>query len=321
VKSPLIFIVGGALVIAAAMLFFFYTGTEPPRPKKETPPNKKTYYDDETLEGPILNKVLGWSLVCAFVIAAALPVYWVTEPQRQVSFAKRYNEQSVERGAVFFSDPKVNPQGFGCAVCHGGVQGGTVRYFLQSGPDAGREVVWQAPSLDDVFYRFSREQVHDILVYGRPNTPMPAWGLQGGGPLTEQMLDDVINYLESVQVSPEEASQKAGSGLGLSGKDLFERNCARCHTQGWSYRYPQLTSDRPVFIGPPGGGAFGPAIDDGRSIRQFPDAEAQVKFISDGSVYGKPYGSNGIGSGRMPGFGKVLTDEEIRRIVEYERSL
>lgn len=320
-SSPLVFIVGGALVLAAAVLFFFYSGTEPPRPKKAVPANKKPYHDDEKLEGPVLNKVLGWSLVSAFVIAAALPLYWVTEPQRQVAFAKRYNEQSVERGANFYSDPKVNPQGFGCAVCHGGIQGGSVRYFIQSGPDAGREVVWQAPSLDDVFYRFSREQVHDILVFGRPNTPMPAWGLQGGGPLTEQMIDDVINYLQSVQVSPAEAAQKAGSGLGLTGQELFNRNCARCHTQGWSYRYPEFTTDRPVAIGPPGGGAFGPAIDDGRSLRQFPDPESQIKFISDGSIYGRPYGSNGIGSGRMPGFGKVLTDEEIRRIVEYERSL
>ncbi len=320
-SSPLVFIVGGALVLGAALLFFFYTGTEPAKPRVEVAPNKKPYHDDETLEGPVLTKVLGWSLVCAFVIAAVLPLYWVTEPSRQVSFAKRYNEEAVERGAAFYADPKVNPQGFGCAVCHGGVQGGTVRYFLQSGPDAGREVVWEAPSLDDVFYRFSREQVHDILVYGRPNTPMPAWGLQGGGPLTEQMINDVLSYLESVQVSPEEASRKAGSGLGLSGQELFNRNCARCHTQGWSYRYPDMTSDRPVTLGPPGGGAFGPALNEGRSARQFPEVDSQVKFIAEGSIYGRPYGANGIGSGRMPGFGKLLTDEEIRRIVEYERSL
>jgi mono/diheme cytochrome c family protein len=318
--SSLVFVLAGALVLALATAFFYFTGTEPLRPRKEIPANKKPYYDDETLEGPILTKVLGWSLVCAFIIAGALPLYWITEPQRQLSFAKRYNEQSIRRGEAFFSDPKVNPEGFGCSVCHGGVQGGTVKFVIQAGPDAGKEVVWQAPSLDDVFYRFTREQVHDILVYGRPNTPMPAWGLEGGGPMTEQMLNDVLNYLESVQISPEEAAKKAGSGLGLSGKELFERNCARCHTQGWSYRYPDLSST-PVTLGPPGGGAFGPAINEGRTIRQFPDPEAHAKFIADGSIYGKPYGVNGIGSGRMPGFGKLLTPDEIARIVEYERSL
>ena len=98
--SSLVFVLAGALVLALATAFFYFTGTEPLRPRKEIPANKKPYYDDETLEGPILTKVLGWSLVCAFIIAAALPLYWITEPQRQLSFAKRYNEESIQRGGV-----------------------------------------------------------------------------------------------------------------------------------------------------------------------------------------------------------------------------
>ena len=47
--------------------------------------------------------------------------------------------------------------------------------------DADNEFVatvnWQAPALNTVLLRFSEDEVRNILVYGRPGTPMPAWGL------------------------------------------------------------------------------------------------------------------------------------------------
>lgn len=314
----LILVAGVVLFLGAGFLFF--SGTGPRKPKKVIPANQKRYHEDETLEGPVLTKVLGWSLIFTFMLAAALPLYWLTEPQRQVGFAEKYNRDAAERGKKLFADAKDNPEGFGCATCHGGVKGGATRYVLLSGPEEGREVTWTAPALDDIFYRFSREQVHDILVFGRPNTPMPAWGLRGGGPMTEQMLNDVISYLESIQTDPEAAKQNAGGGQGLSGQKLFEKNCARCHTQGWSYRYPEVTWNKPVVMGPAGGGSFGPNLR-GSVTRQFYDPADQVKFVSDGSQFGKPYGQNGVGTGRMPGMGKILDEKDIMAIVEYERSL
>jgi mono/diheme cytochrome c family protein len=46
-----------------------------------------------------------------------------------------------------------------------------------------------------------------------------------------------------------------------------------------------------------------------------------ISFIKVGSKYGARYGQQGQGSGRMPGFGHVLTDEQIKSVVEYVRSL
>ena len=46
-----------------------------------------------------------------------------------------------------------------------------------------------------------------------------------------------------------------------------------------------------------------------------------IDFINAGSEYGKRYGVQGQGSGRMPGFGSMLTEEQIQKIVEYVRSL
>ena len=34
--------------------------------------------------------------------------------------------------------------------------------------------------------------------------PMPAWGIPGGGPLNEQQVEDVVNYLATIQVTQDE---------------------------------------------------------------------------------------------------------------------
>jgi mono/diheme cytochrome c family protein len=76
---------------------------------------------------------------------------------------------------------------------------------------------------------------------------------------------------------------------------------------------------------PGGGGAFGPNLTGGVELRQFPTLadgiKKHIEFITTGSDFQKQYGTQGIGSGRMPGFGQMLTPEQIQQIVTYERSL
>ena len=45
--------------------------------------NRKPYYDDETLEGPRLDRVLGLGVVLLAITVIALPIYWILEPDRQ----------------------------------------------------------------------------------------------------------------------------------------------------------------------------------------------------------------------------------------------
>jgi mono/diheme cytochrome c family protein len=102
-------------------------------------------------------------------------------------------------------------------------------------------------------------------------------------------------------------------GEALFNLDLGGGNysCARCHTKGWSYGDPQIT----------GGGALGPNLTGGSAVRQFPVKSDMTSFIKGGSEYGKRYGEQGQGSGRMPAFGAMLTDEQINAIVDYVRGL
>ncbi|MDP3983975.1 MAG: cytochrome c, partial [Acidimicrobiia bacterium] len=93
---------------------------------------------------------------------------------------------------------------------------------------------------------------------------------------------------------------------------LFSAYCARCHTSGWSAGL--------IFTQEAGAGGFGPALWDGRPNVQFLSEEDLIGFLTQGSVAQQAYGVNGIGSGRMPGFGKLLSAEDIQLIATYLRS-
>ena len=322
-----LFLVNAVALVLLVVMAVVAARRRPPEP----PANLVPYYDDSTLEGPKLERFLGAAVLFSAVLAAALPVYWLLEPTRQSGMDSDFLADSIERGKERFGRTAVPGSEIlplECAKCHGDKgEGGSASYVLT--PDEPGEVVetvvWTAPSLDDVLLRFSREEVAQIITYGRPGTPMPAWGLEGGGPLPKQPVDDLVNYLQSIQIKPEAAKKRSAERLaallaenpGLSeAEGLFNLNCARCHTKGYSYGEPQI---------PGGGGAFGPNLTGGVELRQFPDAaegvEKHTEFVTTGSDFQKQYGLQGIGSGRMPGFGGILTPEQIAKIVAYERGL
>lgn len=111
------------------------------------------------------------------------------------------------------------------------------------------------------------------------------------------------------------------------GQYLFEQFCARCHTEGWSAFDPADPNTAGVLGLPGGGGGQGGGIGfnlrDGGPARRFGEDDAgfddQVAFVTEGSDENKTYGEAGIGSGRMPGFGQMLTRKQIEAIVTYER--
>jgi len=319
----------------------------------ELAPNRKEYYDDETLEGPRLQRVQLIGVILLFIIVVALPLYWVLEPSRQAGAQEGWDKRFASWGEDLFR-PTADG-GFNCAGCHGGMGAvGGEAPFTVTDPVTGevQSVNWKAPALNTVFYRFSEDEVRFILNYGRPFSPMSPWGLIGGGPMNTQQIDSLLSYLKSIQIPREgcldeelQGDEYFAAGLCESGtlpadtqaeidaaarkavedgdaetygEALFNLDlasgaysCARCHTLGWSYGKP----------GEPGQGAFGWNLTGGSTIAHFASQQDMVNFIKSGSENGKLYGRNGQGSGRMPGFGSMLTDEQIEAIVGYVRSL
>lgn len=98
------------------------------------------------------------------------------------------------------------------------------------------------------------------------------------------------------------------------GAVLFNQNCARCHTSGYSYGEPKA----------PAGGAYGPSLRSSSLLSQFPEKKGQIDFITNGVNDNAAYGKAGVNhwsGGGMPYFANSLTPEQIEKIVDYERSL
>jgi mono/diheme cytochrome c family protein len=323
----------------------------------ELAPNRKPYYDDEGLEGPRLERAQKLAVGMLAVVALGLPFYWIHEPYRQKGAVVHANNNLVKWGSQLF-DTTANG-GFNCAGCHGGMKaaGGGAPFTIVD-PNTGevKAVTWNAPALNTVFYRFTDDEVTFILTYGRPFSPMSPWGLAGGGPMNDQQIASLVAYLHSIQIPMEGCTQanplcnaknnghipagdaKAATAASYSqdaiqraaqaevdagraksiGEALFSLqldagaySCARCHTKGWSYGDPQTT----------GGGAMGPNLTGGSEARQFPKQTDNENFICLGSELGKKYGQQGQGSGRMPAFCGLLSQDQITAVVEYIRSL
>ncbi len=293
--------------------------------------NRKPYVSDEVLEGRKLDRTLMIGMIGLFVVAIGLPVYWLAEPGRQSGAEDEFGRQFDSRGASLFAASGDTEDGLNCAGCHGGMNatGGAAEHTITDAEGRFVKLVqWQAPALNTVLLRYSREEVRYILTYGRPFSPMPAWGIDGGGPLNEQQIQNLIDYIASIQLTPEEAQEQATRGLEqekeaaeeagdpyeTDGEALFNLgyysnfaggaySCGRCHTQGWSYGEKEED----------GGGAFGPNLTNGSELAQFPGAalgaQQHVEFIMSGSEEGQLYGVNGQGTGRMPGFGSTPAEE------------
>jgi mono/diheme cytochrome c family protein len=291
-----------------------------------TAPNRKPYFDDEGLEGRRLTKYLWWAFALLAISAVGLPIYWVREPFRQKGSGldrgtKYFDEESVARGERYFQaspgdPPTPREPHYGCETCHGkkGI-GGVASFTLTdpANPDSPpQQVQWTAPPLNTVMLRFRPDEVLFVLTYGRAGTPMPPWGVNGGGALNDQQLQDLIAYLDSIKLKPDDVKAANVQQYGTTdGAALFEAFCARCHTQGYSYGQPSVM----------GGGAYGPDLTGGATLRQFPTVQQQITWVTETVPIGKQYGQRGISSGRMPFFGDMLTEDQIRAIVGYERTL
>ena len=460
-----------AFGIIAALAFFTAAGFRGSGKVNDYAPNLSKYRTDDDLETKTLDRTLTVAVLLASILTIMIPLYYLGEQERQEGFVEEFDEVSVERGEHLYEE-------FGCGNCHGADGSGGAASYVEK--RSGINVTWTAPAINNVFYRYDDEEVRYWLIYGRANSPMPAWGLEGGGPMNDGQLDDLIEYMHHFQItqeselrtiemnvnsslsrietsellveneiarqkeliqSVEEAPSKLpivekavqdvsallskeggidtdedglsdstetelstysasiSEALGTSilnldpdneqsipgrkdlsvakgylsqleselinirivseGYDkfineaetgleflekaleeklwevsfdeianstfdgdlekairavgLFNAYCARCHTAGYSAGV--------AYTKEIASGGLGPALRAGRANIQFKQREDLIDFIVKGSVNGKAYGVNGVGGGKMPGFGAVLPESDIALIIDYLRGM
>ena len=174
---------------------------------------------DDVLEGPRLTRISVWGLLLSLAMALFIFLYWTAEPSRMTSTTKKFSKDAIERGQQYFALP-TNPQtgatntrGIGCARCHGNdAHGGDVPY---TDSQTNTQVQGHAPDLTVVFnkyvlhpqmgYKTPRDYIMATIDRGRTNNvlgngdDMPTWGQLYGGPLTDQQINDIIDWLQTIQ--------------------------------------------------------------------------------------------------------------------------
>ena len=185
-----------ALVAGISWLGLMVVSTLRNRGGEEIAPNLRPGMDDQELETRRLETGQKVAIAFSAFLAISLPLYFLGETGRQENFVEDFAHESEERGEHLVEE-------FACFSCHGplGV-GGTASYVEKR---SGVTVAWAVPSLDDVLYRYDKDELNFWVTFGRGNTPMPAWGLAGGGPLNELQVVDVVNYLATIQKDQQSA--------------------------------------------------------------------------------------------------------------------
>lgn len=340
------------VVVPAALLwavFIARTGRpgRPRRLKLGIPQALRPGQPDEVLEGPRLERLLLWGLVATLVSAVFIPVYWLPEAQRQSSFDERFHEEAVERGKLIFSvappldedasalefkeEEKAISLGQSCANCHGGDASGGLANPAFKDPFTGKTVAYRAPPLNTVFTRWDKEVVRFTIERGRPGTPMPSWGVEYGGSMTTQMIDDVITWLQSLpgnQEPPEEISEgcrePSESQFMSCGQEIFEARCAVCHGTKGQGKEASGTDSSLDFNN------SGPDEVSDPWFQGMPLWKGDVRHLSFGQHVATV--TNGRRFAFMPPWGEApaqgipvplypLTPEQILAVVTYERSL
>lgn len=162
---------------------------------EEVAPNLKPGMDDQHLETRRLEGGQKAAIVFSAFLAISLPLYFLGENNRQEGFVEEFAEASIDRGSHLAVE-------FQCFDCHGPLGSGGSAQFVEQ--RSGISVSWAAPRLDDIFYRYEADEVNFWITYGRGNTPMPAWGLAGGGPMNEKQVEDLVNYIRTIQLPQQE---------------------------------------------------------------------------------------------------------------------
>lgn len=200
-------VVGALFAIAFVGLLVWLSLRGRPEPKPDIPAGMRPGPPDEMLERRLVDRFLGWGFLFVIFFAVWIAGLWLMEPQTNADDAVTLTERSVDRGATWFAiSDEANPTGFGCARCHG--PAGTGGQLIPFG-----DGFVEPPALNDVCGGpetghgaiESMEDVRSTIEQGRPGTAMPSWSISYEGPMNDQQIDDLLNYLLTIQELPEGA--------------------------------------------------------------------------------------------------------------------
>ena len=157
------------------------------------------------------SSLLAVGLGLALLMLIALAVYWIGDPPRLQAAAASLSQERIERGDALYASQ--------CASCHGLEGEGGLGPALKN-----RTVLKNTP--DEIFF--------SVIRSGVPNTQMPSWSVDFGGPLTDEDIQDLVALLRSWEATAPEILPQQRQPDPAQGALLFASTCALCHGENGS---------------------------------------------------------------------------------------
>jgi mono/diheme cytochrome c family protein len=185
----------GAIFVLTAGTALFLRGRTAER-GADIPAIMRPGPSDSALETPLLQKLMGWSVVLVAFFALWIPYAWLREPTTNLKQEEDLKTQAIERGQAatqLFSE--ANQLGIGCVRCHGPeLRGGVIpfgnSYAYPPNLTTICAGVFASPPHSQIA---SIDDIYQVIQQGR--NAMPSWSIRYQGALDDQQINDLVNYL------------------------------------------------------------------------------------------------------------------------------
>jgi mono/diheme cytochrome c family protein len=202
-EALLIGVASGAVLVLLVLVVA--AGRRRPRvpPELDIPKGMRPGPSDPDLEKPLLERHMAYGLVFVVAMALLVPVVWLQEPVNNKKDTELQLSQSVERGRLTtLPGNEENQTGFNCVRCHGaGLKGGRNFFNGSFVTVPNLTTVCGGAAYNHALIK-SLDDIVTTIAKGRENTDMPSWSVREKGAMDDQQIQDVINYLLSIQVVP-----------------------------------------------------------------------------------------------------------------------
>lgn len=196
----LLIAISGAIIVLVTFAFLASRG--PSRRGADIPRAMRPGPSDPELETGRLHKLQGWGVILTVFLVIWIPLTWLQEPSQNLTQEEDLLRQSIRRGSQavqLYSEE--NQGGIGCVRCHGAELAGS--QILNTSVDP--PTVVNTPSLTTVCggpwtghpLIYSLDDVYTTIRQGR--NLMPSWSIRYAGALDDQQINDIVNYVVSIQ--------------------------------------------------------------------------------------------------------------------------
>jgi mono/diheme cytochrome c family protein len=190
-QAVLVGIVSAVVVLIVAGATMAALRRPPKPPELDIPRGMQPGPSDPDLEKPLLEKLQFWGMALVLLVALWMPALWLLEPDTNADDTRGLVAESIERGRLIsLPGSEENQLGFNCERCHGpGLTGGQNVY---------NGLIVPVPNLQTVCERLTLDQIVTTIAEGRQGTDMPSWSVRFAGAMHDQQINDLINYILSL---------------------------------------------------------------------------------------------------------------------------